>query len=176
MTPACTLPVEAVVAILEMRTMGSANWYRIGDDRWVEGSRIAIARQIPRPMPLGPSDRWLAVSLADQTAVAYEGDCPVYAALVATGLPGTATPAGLFRELRWAASARLSGGHPLLGGAYELEDVPWLTYFLGGHALLGAYWHTGFGRPRSHGCVNMTPHDAWWLFNWGQNCLSVYIY
>jgi len=30
--------------------------------------------------------------------------------------------------------------------------------------LHGAFWHDGFGRPRSHGCVNLAPEDARWLF------------
>ena len=29
-----------------------------------------------------------------------------------------------------------------------------------------AYWHDDFGTPRSHGCVNLAPNDAAWLFAW----------
>jgi hypothetical protein len=39
-------------------------------------------------------------------------------------------------------------------------------YFQLAFALHSAFWHDGFGRPRSHGCVNLSPHDARWLFQW----------
>ena len=34
------------------------------------------------------------------------------------------------------------------------------------YALHSAFWHNGFGHPRSHGCVNLAPDDARWLFEW----------
>jgi hypothetical protein len=33
-------------------------------------------------------------------------------------------------------------------------------------ALHAAFWHQRFGRVRSHGCVNLAPADAHWLFDW----------
>jgi hypothetical protein len=50
--------------------------------------------------------------------------------------------------------------------AYSIEDVPWTMYFEGSFALHAALWHDQFGRPRSHGCVNLAPADARWLFQW----------
>ena len=47
---------------------------------------------------------------------------------------------------------------------YSIEDVPWTQYFEGAIALHTAFWHTRFGLPRSHGCVNMTPYDAHHVF------------
>jgi hypothetical protein len=38
--------------------------------------------------------------------------------------------------------------------------VPWVQYFKGGYALHAAPWHEDFGRPRSHGCINLSPIDA----------------
>ncbi|NOG50025.1 MAG: L,D-transpeptidase [Chloroflexi bacterium] len=35
-----------------------------------------------------------------------------------------------------------------------------------GYALHGTYWHNNFGQPMSHGCVNLTNADAYWLYNW----------
>jgi lipoprotein-anchoring transpeptidase ErfK/SrfK len=48
--------------------------------------------------------------------------------------------------------------------AYSIDDVPWTQYFQGSVALHGAFWHAGFGLERSHGCVNLSPSDARWLF------------
>ena len=61
-------------------------------------------------------------------------------------------------------SQDMTGYH--LGYNYELEDVPHVMYFFEDYALHGAYWHNNFGVPMSHGCVNVNPVDAGWLFNW----------
>jgi hypothetical protein len=49
---------------------------------------------------------------------------------------------------------------------FELRDVPWIQYFAAGYALHGAYWHDVFGTARSHGCVNLAPIDARFVFMW----------
>jgi hypothetical protein len=46
-----------------------------------------------------------------------------------------------------------------------VEAVPHVQYFLGSFALHSAYWHDGFGRPISHGCVNLSPKDAKHVFS-----------
>jgi hypothetical protein len=49
---------------------------------------------------------------------------------------------------------------------FELRDVPWIQYFAAGYALHGAYWHDVFGTARSHGCINLAPIDARYVFFW----------
>jgi hypothetical protein len=49
---------------------------------------------------------------------------------------------------------------------FDLPGVPWVCYFTGGIALHGTYWHNDYGRQRSHGCVNLTPENARWLYLW----------
>jgi lipoprotein-anchoring transpeptidase ErfK/SrfK len=51
-------------------------------------------------------------------------------------------------------------------GPYSIEDVPWIMYFSGSYALHGAFWHSEFGRTKSHGCVNLSPEDARRIFGW----------
>jgi lipoprotein-anchoring transpeptidase ErfK/SrfK len=53
-----------------------------------------------------------------------------------------------------------------VGEAFSLRDVPYVQYFETGYALHAAYWHDGFGEPRSHGCINLPEIDAAWLFAW----------
>jgi lipoprotein-anchoring transpeptidase ErfK/SrfK len=46
-------------------------------------------------------------------------------------------------------------------------------------ALHGAYWHDRFGYKHSHGCVNMPPLDAEWVYYWsadGPNDLWVWVH
>ena len=63
----------------------------------------------PRPGAVGPRERWIDVDLSSQTLMAYEGDAPVFATLVATGIggPGSplATPVGIFRIARSTRSS-----------------------------------------------------------------------
>lgn len=53
-----------------------------------------------------------------------------------------------------------------IDGFYEVEEVPWTLYYHRGYALHGAYWHTDFGKVRSHGCTNIAPVDARWIYYW----------
>jgi lipoprotein-anchoring transpeptidase ErfK/SrfK len=84
---------------------------------------------------------------------------------VSTGKPGFETPQGVFRILAKHVSATMDG----TAGSdetYSIEDVPWTMYFQGSYALHAAFWHDRFGNVRSHGCVNLAPADARWLFQW----------
>ena len=49
---------------------------------------------------------------------------------------------------------------------YGVDRVPYVLYFHKNEALHGTYWHDRFGFPASHGCVNLSPADARWLFEW----------
>lgn len=114
---------------------------------------------VPAPPPSG-GRRWIEIDLSAQTLTAYEGNRPVFQRLVSTGLPRTPTPIGTFRILWKLPSQRMTGP------GYDLPNVPWVMYFTNrGHAIHGAYWHNNFGHPMSHGCVNMRPGDAHWLYN-----------
>ncbi len=175
-----TLAYKARIDILEERTVAGQRWYRIGNERWVFAANIGAARFKARPSGIRANERWVGVNLSEQTVVAYEGDKPVYAALAATGLPKTPTVRGVFRTWLRLVSRRMSGGSAATGGYYYLEEVPWTCYFYSGYALHAAYWHDAFGRPRSHGCVNLSPYDAWWIFQWsapgGANSPAVFVY
>ncbi len=138
-------------------------WYMIGPDQWVEQRWVAIAKPVERPE--GVSGRWVAVDLYEQTAIAYEDDVPVFATLIASGLPDWDTREGVFNVWARAIKDPMSGaaGSPQ---AYALQDVPWVMYFDGGISLHGTYWHDGFGYRRSHGCVNLSISDARWVYEW----------
>jgi hypothetical protein len=172
--PIASVRHNLAVPVLEEATVGSSRWLRIGESQWVDAAWVGVARLKPRHSTIGAAERWVAVNLKEQTAVAYEGDRPVYAALVATGLPGTPTVQGVFRTWK-----RLDTG-VMAGSGYYIEDVTWTCYFYSGYALHTAYWHDGFGRPRSHGCVNFSPYDAWWVYQWsavgGPTSPAVYVY
>ncbi len=140
--------------------------YRISrDGRVIRESALRMIRKIERPASIGERDRWIHVDLSEQTLVAYEGNEPVFATLVSTGRAGYGTPTGTFRIQSKHVSATMDDPDSPTE-AYSIEDVPWTMYFEGSYALHGAFWHGAFGHVRSHGCVNLAPTDARWLFQW----------
>jgi lipoprotein-anchoring transpeptidase ErfK/SrfK len=101
----------------------------------------------------------------------------VYATLVATGLEPFYTRPGLFQIQKKLESTPMSGAFEAdRSDFYYLEDVPWTMYYDSARALHGAYWRTAFGYPQSHGCVNLAPPDAHWLFNWADVNDWVYVW
>lgn len=104
--------------------------------------------------------RWIEVNVTTQRLIAWEGNKPVWAVIVSTGKYGTPTPTGVFAvELKYR-TARMQGSD------YDVPDVPFTMYYEGNYAIHGAYWHNRFGTPVSHGCVNVAPDHAAWLFKW----------
>jgi hypothetical protein len=116
--------------------------------------------------------KWILFWLVTvQTLAAYEGDRMVFATLVSTGLPWWQTPEGLYRIWTKVRVGDMSGKAPEGGYVYYLQDVTWTMYFDRSYGLHAAYWHDGFGQPRSRGCVNLSPPDARWLFGWATSLL-----
>jgi hypothetical protein len=140
------------------------DWYMIGPNQWVKQTFLAKVDKIAKPKDV--SGYWVAIDLYEQVMVAYEDDKPVYATLVATGLPNHDTPEGTFKVWAQLDHDSMSGstGAP---SAYALQFVPWVLYFdKDGRSLHGTYWHDLFGYRQSHGCVNLTISDAHYIYNW----------
>lgn len=164
--PVSVLGRYDVVDILGSQAAGDGVWYQIGEDRFVHSAYVRVVYPVQRPPEVSAEERWIAVDLAQQTLAAYEGDRMVLATLVASGRPPWYTPPGLFRIWIKLQTAPMVGGTVEEGDYYYLQDVPWTMYFSRDVGLHGAYWHDRFGTPRSHGCVNLSPLDASWLFDW----------
>jgi hypothetical protein len=156
------------VSILETASDkdGKPTAYRIGEDEWMVPGDLRVFHPLPAPKTLQPNERWIDVDLDAQILVAYEGDLPVYATLVSTGGKETPTETGTYRIWMKESEADMKG----LNGEdpYSVATVPWTQYFYPERdlALHTAYWHDQFGTQRSHGCVNLAPRDARWLYFW----------
>jgi lipoprotein-anchoring transpeptidase ErfK/SrfK len=124
---------------------------------------VGEAYKLKRPPSVAPGEHWVHIDLSEQVLVAYDGDTPVFATLVSTGKTPGMTPVGVHRvQMKHVATSMRD--QPIEDEAYSIDDVPWTQYFQGSVALHGAFWHAGFGIERSHGCVNLSPADARWLF------------
>ncbi|HVU00811.1 MAG TPA: L,D-transpeptidase [Polyangiaceae bacterium] len=159
------------VPVLETREEKSRSYVRIADGLWLEATSLRIPKPSTPPDEAKGGERWIDVSLADETLVAYEGSRPVFATLVSTGIgkgqAETATPLGVHRiwvKLKTTDMTNLED--PEAAHYYAMEEVPWVMFFEKGFGIHGAFWHRSFGHPRSHGCVNLTPRDARFLFDW----------
>jgi lipoprotein-anchoring transpeptidase ErfK/SrfK len=104
--------------------------------------------------------RWIDVNLSTQSVYAYEGDTVVNSFIVSTGTWIHPTVTGQFKIYIKLVSGNMSGP------GYFLPNVPYIMYFYKSYGLHGTYWHSNFGTPMSHGCVNLRTSDAQWLYNW----------
>ena len=122
--------------------------------------------------------RRIEVSIPTQTLTAYEGDNLIFKTRISSGLAGSSTPDGgistdtpkgeFHIESKMPSKHMGSGELTSDYEAYVLPGVPWTSFFVPetGVAFHGTYWHDNYGVPMSHGCVNMRPSEALWLFRW----------
>jgi lipoprotein-anchoring transpeptidase ErfK/SrfK len=121
--------------------------------------------------PLSPDvpegEKHIHIDLATQTVTAFEGDDPVLISRCSSGAGDTKTPLGDFRTYHKGPSIHMTNEGDVEEGIYDLPGVPWCSFFTGtGIAFHGTYWHNDYGRPRSHGCVNLPSMDAKFIYRW----------
>lgn len=108
----------------------------------------------------GNNGRWIDVDLTHQTVYAYEGNTLVNSFIVSTGTWQHPTVTGQYHvyiKYRYK---------DMTGPGYYLPNVPYTMFFYQGYAIHGTYWHSNFGTPMSHGCVNLSIPDSEWMYNW----------
>lgn len=115
-------------------------------------------------------ERWIEVDLSEQRLKAHEGNKIAYDFLVSSG-KWAPTPVGEYRIWVKLRYTKMSGGSRADNTYYYLPNVPYTQYFYKGYGLHGTYWHNNFGRPMSHGCVNLSIPDAEKLFYWSRPVL-----
>lgn len=151
-----------------------------GELFWADGAAFKIltdADTAPISPDVNPDDKRIDVDLDFQTLSCYEGNTEVYFCRISSGikaildpLTGTvdnklATPVGNLLTHWKIYSLNMTAGSFQSG--YSTPAVPWSTMISGdGIAIHGAFWHNAFGEKRSHGCINVTPEDAKWIFRW----------
>lgn len=145
-------------------------YWRVGRCQWIRARATRLANREATPPGVRTGERWIDVNLATQTLVAYEGNKPVFVTLISAGKKKHETRHGVFR-VYWKIAEVDMANESGANEEYLAESVPWSLFFWKGQALHGAYWHDDFGRVKSHGCVNLAPMDARYLFEWTQPTL-----
>ena len=124
--------------------------------------------------PKDPRQTWIEVSVLGGWLLAFEGTKPVFATLVSGGRGGipqegkntleiSATPVGTFPISGKLATVTLQAP-----GEYVHSDVPWTQNFQKPYAIHTAYWHDNWGNLESGGCINVSPIDGKWLFDFSE--------
>lgn len=117
----------------------------------------------------------ITVDLGKQMLYAWEGGKIVHQTKVSSGLPKTPTVKGSFK-VKWKVSKQTMKGGSKAYGKYEYKNVPNVMYFFQDYAIHGAYWHNRFGRPNSHGCVNVPVLSSEWLYTWAPKGTRVEVF
>jgi hypothetical protein len=154
-------------------------WYKVLDDRNYQAYYVrgVYMRLVPDSelSPISPriplDDKKIVVDLNMQSLTAYEFERPVFMSRISSGVRlqegGFATPKGYYRTIRKRPCRHMATPPSEFGTGFDLPGVPWVSYFTSdGVAFHGAYWHNNFGVPHSHGCINMTPQAAKWIYRW----------
>jgi hypothetical protein len=162
------IAARTAVPILEVAAGkdGKPSAYRVGAAEWMAPQDLRIFEPTAPPPLLRPNERWIDVDLDKQILVAFEGELAVYAALVSSGAKETPTQTGLYRM--WLKESESDMRNLKAEDPYSVSTVPWTQFFYPEDdlAVHTAYWHDGFGKLKSHGCINLAPRDARWLYYW----------
>ena len=149
-------------------------WSKLAGGGWMRTASLARAALVEPPEGVAPTDRWLDIDIDQQILIAYEGPRPIFATLVSTGRNSkqSETPIGVFQiwaKLEYSDMDDIERTD--VDKNYSIQDVPWVQFFKGSYGFHAAFWHNDFGRRRSHGCINLSPADARYLFQFSQPIL-----
>jgi lipoprotein-anchoring transpeptidase ErfK/SrfK len=122
---------------------------------------VAIVDAPFKTVTMTGTNKWVEVDLSKQTTTLYVGDTAIRSFLISSGAAASPTIPGEYHVWLKVASQTMTERSNVTSGDYfYLPNVKWVSYFDGGRAFHGTYWHHNFGHPMSHGCINMTEDDA----------------
>lgn len=144
--------------------------YGYGDIFWVDASALRIITNeevAPISPDVDPAQKVIVADVFYQTISCFEGNSEVFFCKMASGAGEFSTPIGTMYAWRKMYSINMSASVAQSGAGYDTSAVSWPTFISGdGVAIHAAFWHNYFGTPRSHGCLNVEPESAKWIFRW----------
>ncbi len=152
-------------------------WYLVGPDEWIsslKSRRVVVDTNKPEGVD---GNRWINIDLYNLNLAIYEEGELVFASLIASGLAPFYTQPGTFQIFRADKTVTMQDAYEAdRSDFYHLQAVPWALFYDRNTAIHGVYWPVVLGFPQSHGCVNMSPGDAHWVFNWAKEGDWVYVH
>lgn len=141
-----------------------SGYVAVGADEWLPDDSVAL---VSPQVPADAGDntcRFIYVNLAEQTLSVYDNCKLVFATLVSSG-KNSWTFEGRFAFLYKVEYSSIMPPAESTS-EYYIEGVPYFMTYTGNFGFHAAYWHDSFGTPASHGCINLSPADAKWLYDW----------
>jgi hypothetical protein len=149
---------------------GEADTFVAEDDVTVSVAKKGLPRGVE------PGQKWIEAKILPGTMTLYEGEKPVRASLFSPGKGGVPVPGldntkyattqmGYF-PIEWKDHVATMSNEKSVAKLLWFTDVPHIQYLRAPLAMHVAYWHEDFGNPKSAECVNISPEDGHFLFNW----------
>ena len=144
--------------------MQNPGYIAVGADEWLPEEKVALVS------PQVPADagaytcRFIYANLTEQTLTVYDNCKLVFITLISSGA-NSWTFEGRFAILNKFEYSSIMPP-PESTSEYYIEGVPYFMPYAGNFGFHGAYWHDNFGTAASHGCINLSPADAKWLYDW----------
>ncbi len=148
--------------IINLNQLDNPDLLYVGQELTIPAAGVYTPAAVDAPAAPTSVGKAIVVSTSQQRIYAYENGQMVRSDLVSTGLPDTPTVLGDYKVYQKYTATDMSGP------GYYLPAVPYTMYFYEGYGIHGTYWHNSFGRPMSHGCVNLPTPEAEWFFNWAE--------
>jgi len=145
--------------IVAMNNISDADFIYPGQTLLIPAAGIWNPTEADAPPAPVAQGKGIVVDVKAQRIYAYENGHLVHSALMSSGTAGHDTVQGDYHIYVKYQTTRMTGP------GYDLPDVPWTMYFYQGYGIHGAYWHNSFGRPMSHGCVNLSIDEAKWFYD-----------
>lgn len=127
----------------------------------ISADRVLILTGVPQnPTPTVDDGKQIIVDLSAQKVYVYQDGELLKTFLVSTGIAAYPTRLGAYKIWIKLEKTRMTGP------GYDLPNVYWTMYFDQGRGFHAKYWNDIYGRPSSHGCINMRTEEAKWLYEW----------
>lgn len=134
-------------------------------DGYSDGTEVRAGYD-PRSTDPKRLEKHISVDLSSQKLTYGLGGVQLESFAISSGLPRTPTPQGEFNILAKVPSKNYGGkgfSYPNTKWNLQFTTVKGLRYY-----IHGAYWHNDFGKPKSHGCVNVSYSNMERLYDWAQ--------
>lgn len=150
-------------------------WYEASPGEWIPSLKSReVLVNTHRPEGVD-RDRWIAIDLENQTLAVYENSELKFATVIASGSGELYSDPGVYEVYHKIELHTMQGSYTAdRSDFFYYESVPWALYYNHAQAIHGIYWPAVLGFKQSHGCINMFPGDANWLFHWAE--LGEYVY
>lgn len=142
-------------------------------DGYFDGIEVLTGYNPLSPVPQ-KAKKFIAVDLKNQKLAYYFENKKLDEFLISSGL-WNSTPRGNF-EVMDKVPSKSYGGQ---GYNFYYPNTKWNLHFTTGrlkYYIHGAYWHNKFGRPASHGCINVAYSNMERLYDWASVGTKVKIF